>query len=146
MTVRAVENDIETAVKAVIEAQLVTDGISGVTVDGLTLGAPGVEPKKPYVFIACRPLEHKGGQTDQWMGELQVDIHTLHLNTRDRDAADLVNIMASVAYAMDYGDFSAQTTRLNALQLRRTGGEYTFDESMNQCTIDVSVVKACGSK
>jgi len=146
MAVRAVENDIENAVKAVIEAQLITDGVVGVTVDGLTLGAPGVEPKKPYVFVVCRPLEHKGGNTDQWMGELAIDIHTLHLNTRDRTAADLTNIMASVAYAIDYGDFSAQATRLNAIQLRRTGGEYTFDDSMNQCTIDVSVIKACGSK
>ena len=146
MAVRDVEKDIENAVKAVLEAQIDADGIMGVTFRTLTGGAPGEEPQKPYVFIACRPLNYKGGGTDQWDGELSIDIHTQHLTSYDRDATGLVEIMGSVAYALDYNDFSASTERVGAVNLRRTGGSYDFDKSHNIATIDVTIIKACNSK
>lgn len=146
MAVQDVENDIELAVKAVLTAQLATDGITGVSIDNLTSGSPGDVPVKPYVFIACRPLMHMGAGLDQWSGDLSIQIMTKHLEGKDADAATLVDIMGSVSYALDYGNFSAQTTRLNSIALRRTGGDYQFEESENMVNLDVEIIKACGSK
>lgn len=146
MAVRAIENDIETAIKLVIEDRLIVDDITGVDVDTLTNEAPGEEHRKPYIFVMCRPVTHMGGKTDQWSGQVAIEIQTKHLNNRDKNASNLVNLLASVGYALDYGDFSTKATRLNSIQLRRIGGDYTFEESMNSATIDVEIVKACGEK
>lgn len=146
MTVRAVENDIEQAMVTTIENQLSADGITGVSVNGFSLGSPGEEPSKPYVYVACRPLNYGGGGTIQWSGVAMVQVMTQHLEDYDRDATTMNQIFQSVAYALDFGDFSANSTRVNSIALRRTGGEYEVAQSTNSVTLDVEIIKACGVK
>lgn len=146
MAVRDIEADVEQAVVQAINAQLQADGITGVDVDSLTSGSSGEEHRKPYAFVMCRPLSHQGASTEQWSGDLAIEIMTKHLTGRDRTAATLVNIMGSIAYALDFDNFSQYTERVGALQLRRTGGSYDFEDSTNTVTLDVDIIKACGSK
>jgi len=146
MAVREVEKDIEQALEAGINARLATDGLSGVSSNTLLSGAPGEEPRFPYIFVMCRPLNHLGAGTDQWTGEAQVAIMTKHLTPHDRDATTMGDILASVAYALDYDTFTAHTTRGGSLAVRRAGGSYRFESSDNECLIDIEIIKACGTK
>jgi hypothetical protein len=146
-TARDIEKDIETAVKAVIVAQLATDGIMGVRVDALTLGAPGEENTKPYIFVMCQPVQKQGfGGTDStYNTAIAIQIQTAHLTSEDRRATNLINILGSVGYALDNADFTAQTARIGSLQIRRQGGNYDFEDSTNEVTIQCDAL-ICGTK
>jgi hypothetical protein len=146
MAVKDVEKDIEHAIEACINARLATDGVAGVSSNTLLTGAPGEEPNYPYIFVMCRPLAHRGAGTDQWTGDASVEIMTKHQTPKDRDATTMAQILGSVAYALDYDNFSTHTQRISSLALRRTGGSYTFEGSTNICSIDIEIIKACGQK
>lgn len=143
MAIRGVESDAEQAIVNVIKARLITDGISA-HVDGLTLGAPGQEPQMPYVFVMVRPAQHRGSAIGQWTADASIEIRTQHLDGRDRDGSMLTKLFESVAYACDFDNFTAQATRLYSINVRRTGGDYAFEESTNMVSISCELI-LCGS-
>lgn len=146
MAVREVEKDVELALMEGIKERLAADGVTGVEVDALLHGAPYDEPNYPYVFVMCQPLTHKGGTLNSWSGQASIEIKTKHITTEDRDASNMAQILGSVAYALDFDSFSTHTQRVNAVHVRRNGGNYVFDGSTNEVQISVEIVEACGQK
>ena len=142
---RGIEADVEQAVVEVIKDQLIADNLGGVSVNAITLGSPGEEPVYPYVHVACRPATHKGAMVKDWTADLSISIMSKHLTGRDRSATGAVDILDSVGYAMDFGDFSAKAVRVNSIHVRRTGGSWEFENSTNTVNID-AVVLICGNK
>lgn len=142
---RGIESDVEQAIVKVIKAQLIADNLGTVSVNSITLGAPGDEPVYPYVHVGCRPAAHKGALIKDWTTEVSISLRTRHLTGRDREATTLVDLLDSVGYALDFGDFSAQALRVNSIQVRRIGGSWEFEDSANIVNIDATVI-VCGSK
>lgn len=139
---KGVEAIIEAAFKGLIESQLSTDSITGVRVGTITGGIVDEEMTKPFIWIGCAPVEHKGGSLNQWTGQVEVRIRTAHLTRKDRDGATLVELLGSVGYALDYG--TASPTGLNSIAFRRLQGEWEFADSSNGVNIPVEIISACG--
>lgn len=139
---KGIESIIEAGFKSMIEAQLAFDGFSDVRVDTITNGMPGDEMEKPFVWIGCAPVEHKGGGLNQWMGNAEVRIRTAHLTGKDRDGATLVELLASVGYALDYGQMNP--SGLNSVAWRRLQGDWEFADSTNGVNIPIEIISACG--
>lgn len=140
--VRGVEAIIEAGFKALIEAQLTTDQITGVRVGTITDGIVEDEMVKPYVWIGCAPVEHKGGNLSQWSGQAEIRIRTAHLTGKDRDGSSLVQLLGAVGYALDSG--TVLPDGLNSVAFRRLQGDWEFADSTNGVNIPIEIISACG--
>ena len=143
---RGIEREIETTIKNAIENQIAQDGFADVrvrTFNGATLDE---EKQKTMVFITCMPVEVVAQRGNgPWNSTVEVYVETAHLTGKDRDGATMVSLAESVAYALDYVEFTQFTTWLYSLNTRRTGGNYEVENSTNS-TIFMAEVKACGDK
>ncbi len=139
---QGIEADIEQAIIGVIELQLTADNITGVRVDSITNGCADDEVTKPFVYVQCAPLEYVGANQNRWVGNGEVHIRTQHLTGKDRDAASLVALLASVGAALDFGNLIPQV--VGHIQIRRLQGSWEFGDSDNGVILPFEVIQACG--
>ena len=139
---KGIEAIIEAGLKTLIETQLTADEITGVRVDTITNGIVEDEMVKPFIWVGCAPVEHLGASNHQWTGQVEVRIRTAHLTGKDRDAATLVELLASVGYALDFGSVPT-SGGINSIAIRRLQGEWEFADSTNGVNIPVEIIRAC---
>ena len=139
---KGIEAIIEAGFAQMIQSQLISDNFGDVRIGTITGGIIDAEKTKPFVWVGCSPMEHKGPGSHYWTGNAEIRIRTAHLTGKDRDGTTLVELLASVAYALDFGQMSPNG--LNSVAWRRLQGDWEFADSSNGVNIPVEIISACG--